>query len=400
LKNKIYEGVRVLEISDEKGMYCGRLLAETGMEVIKIEQPGGDAMRMAAPFAGGDADREKSIFWLYHNAGKKSVILDFKTAEGIDQFRKLAKTADVIIETLKPGEMEAYGLSYEALSGENPKLIMCSITAFGQDGPYAQWSAASDMIPFALAGNMYEAGVPGMNNAPLALGRNICYNATSLYAAVAVLGYLRQAKQTGRGCHIDAAAVEVAGLWKNESLANPQRFPYLPIRRKAGSNGPFPPSGLFKCKDGGVYLVGMALWGPLSDWCKEAGIDIGQFDEPQYKVPNNDNPDIIAHSEEIIALVEELCGHYTKDELFREGLKRRIPIVPMNSPEEVCSDEHYRERDFFTEVVHPVAGAAMYPGAPAKLSRTPFVVDAPAPVLGADTAQILAEMTHGQGGEG
>jgi crotonobetainyl-CoA:carnitine CoA-transferase CaiB-like acyl-CoA transferase len=386
----IYEGVRVLELSDEKGMYCGKLLAEVGMEVIKIEPPQGDAMRLTAPFVNGEEDKEKSIFWLYHNTGKKSVTLDLETEGGRDTFRKLAKDADIIIETFTPGKMKEYGISYEELKEINPKLIMCSITAFGQDGPYAQWNSSSDMIPFAIAGNMYEAGLPGMKNEPLTLGRNICYNATGLYAAVGILAQLRQVQKTGEGCHIDAAAVETAGLWKNEAMANPQRFPYLIDRHKAGSNGPFPPSGLFKCKDGGVYLVGMALWGPLSDWCKEVGMDIGQFDEEKYKIPNNDNPDIIAHADEIIGLVNELCSHYTKDELYQEGLKRRIPIVPMNSPEEVCNDVHYAEREYFVEVDHPVAGKAMYPGAPAKLSRTPFTVNEPAPLLGADTDSILS----------
>ncbi len=386
----IYEGVRVLEISDEKGMYCGKLLAEVGMEVIKIEPPGGDEMRLSPPFADGKEDKERSIFWLYHNTGKKSVVLDLEKEEGQNLFRSLAKTADVVIETLPPGKMDEYGISYEELKKENPKLIMCSLTAFGQDGPYAKWNASSDMIPFAIAGNMYESGMPGMLNEPLTLGRNICYNAAGLYAGVAILAKLRQAAKTGEGCHIDAAAIETAALWKNEAMANPQRFPYLTDRHKAGSNGPFPPSGLFKCKDGGVYLVGMALWKPLSDWCKEIGMDIGQFDDEKYKIPNNDNPDVIAHADEIIGLVNELCGHYTKNELYLEGLKRRIPIVPMNSPEEVCNDEHYAERGFFVEITHPQAGTAKYPGAPAKMGRTPFLTDKPAPMLGADTEEILS----------
>lgn len=390
MESKIYEGVRVLEISDEKGMYCGKLLAQVGMEVIKIEPPQGDAMRLFAPFAGGVEDKEKSIFWLYHNTGKKSVVLDLETEEGQQMFKKLAKTADVIIETLAPGQMASYGLDYETLKQENPKLIMCSITAFGQDGPYAKWKASSDMIPFAIAGNMYEAGIPGMQNKPLTLGRNICNNSTSLYAAVAILGILRQVNKTGKGCYIDAAAVETAGLWKNEALANPQRFPYIADRRKSGSEGPFPPSGLYKCKDGGVYLVGMALWGVISEWCKEIGMDIGIFDEDKYKIPSNSNPDVIAHQDEINALVRELCSHYTKEELYQEGLKRHIPIVPMNSPKEVCEDIHYSEREYFVRVEHPAAGAALYPGAPVKLTRTPLRTGDAAPLLGADTEAVLS----------
>ncbi|MBQ9030519.1 MAG: CoA transferase [Parasporobacterium sp.] len=390
--SKIYEGIRVLEISDEKGMYCGKLLAQAGMEVIKIESPEGDPMRLCPPFAGGIKDRERSIFWLCNNAGKKSVTLDITSSEGQETFRKLAKTADVVLETLEPGKMAEYGLSYEDLTKENAGLVMCSITNFGQDGPYAHWNASSEMIPFAIAGNMGESGKPGFNYEPLSFGRNVIYNGTCVYAATAILAGLRKAKLTGEGTYIDAAVIEACGLWKNESTANPQRFPYLPDRRKAGSNGPFPPDGLYQCSDGSAYVVGMARWSDLCDWCIEKGVDVGEFGNPEYRVAENDNPHVVAHGDEIRALLSQVTVQYTKKELYEEGIRRHIPVVPMNSPQEVCEEPHYQEREYFVELEHPVAGKAMYPGAPAKLTRTPMDVTGVAPLLGADNEAILGNL--------
>lgn len=387
--NGIYEGKRVLEISDEKGMYCGKLLAEAGMEVIKIEPEGGDPQRLWGPFAGGIEDKERGLFWIYYNAGKKSITLDISSPEGQSVFKELAKDADIIIETLPVGEMAKYGLAYDDIRAINKKIIYCSMSPFGQNGPYAKWNSSSDMLAFAMAGNMYEAGLPGMNYEPLNIGRNFVNTAACCYAAVAILAYLRRVSATGEGIYIDTAAIEVAGLWKNEALANPQRFPYLADRKKTGSAGPFPPTGLFTCKDGGVYLVGMALWGPLADWMKEVGMDIGEFDGEKYRLANNANVDIMAHADEIMALVTELCSHYTKAELYNEGIKRHIPIVPMYSPQEVCEEEHYNERGYFVETDHPVAGKTKYPGAPARFTKTPLKVGDPAPLLGADNAEIL-----------
>ena len=390
--SRIYEGIRVLEISDEKGMYCGKLLAQAGMEVIKIEPLEGDLARLWPPFAGGKADKEKSIFWLYNNTGKKSVTLDITSEAGQEIFRKLAKTADVILETLEPGKMEEYGLSYETLSKENPKLVMCSITNFGQDGPYAHWHASSDMIPFAIAGNMGEVGKPGFNYEPLSFGRNVVYNGAGAYTAVSVLAALRKAKLTGEGMYIDSAVVEVCGLWKNESAANPQRFPYMPDRRKVGSNGPFPPDALYKCSDGSAYIAGMSRWSALCDWCIEKGVDVGEFGNPEYRVAQNDNPYVVSHGDEIREVLGRMTVQYTKKELYEEGLRRRIPVVPMYSPQEVCEEPHYLEREFFVEVDHPVAGKAMYPGAPAKLTKTPMDVSGAAPLLGADNEAVLGNL--------
>ncbi len=388
----IYEGKRVLEISDEKGMYCGKLLTMVGMEVIKIEPEEGDPQRLWGPFAGHIEDKERGLFWIYYNTGKKSVTLDIYSDEGKEIVKKLASEADVLIETLDPGEMAKLGLGYEDIKAVNPMIVYCSITTFGQDGPYVNWNASSEIIPYALAGNMNENGRPGFNYAPLSMGRNFTYNASGLYSAVAILAYVRRAVATGEGAYLDTAAIEVAALWRNEDIANPQRFPYTPERKKLGSATPFPPGGMFKCKDGSVFIVGMSQWKSLSEWMKESGMDIGEFDDEKYKIAHNTNPDVCAHADELNALVAELCEKYTKDELYKGGLKWHVPVVPMFSPEDVYTDEHYNERGFFVRVNHPVAGECNYPGAPARLTETPLKVDQAAPLLGSSNEEILGNM--------
>lgn len=392
MNNTIYKGIRVLDLSDEKGMYCGKLLAEVGMEVIKIEPPEGDRARSYAPFAGGEADRERSIFWLYHNTGKKSVTLDMESEKGRAAFRKLAATADVLIETYAPGKMAVWGLGYDELIKENPGLIMLSITPFGQTGPYRDWRASSDLIPYAMAGPMFETGLPGAENEPLYTGRNLLSNAACIYGATAILAALRGRRRNGIGAYFDLALVECCAVWRNAGLAYAQIPPDYRLLQKSGSEGPFPPDSFYLCKDGGVYFVGMSLWGIISDWMKVVGMDIGQFDEPRFKVAVNQNPDLIAHQVEARALVAELCMRYTKDELYQEGIKRHIPICPMNSPAEIREEPQYVERDYFVEVDHPVAGKARYPGAPAKLTDSPMEADKPAPLLGQDNAAIFAQL--------
>lgn len=392
MKNTIYEGLRVLDLSDEKGMYCGKLLAEVGMEVIKVESTEGDRARRYPPFAGGKEDPECGIFWLYHNAGKKAVTLDLETEQGRAGFKKLAATADVILETFEPGRMAAWGLGYDELKKDNADLIMLSITPFGQTGPYRDWKASSDLIPYAMAGPMFETGLPGAENEPLYTGRNLLSNAACIYGATAVLAALRGKRRNGTGAYFDLALVECCAVWRNAGLAYAQIPPSYRLLQKSGSEGPFPPDSFYRCKDGGVYFVGMSLWGVISDWMKEIGMEIGQLDEPQYKVAMNQNPDLIAHQDEARTLVAELCMHYTKDELYQEGIKRHIPICPMNSPAEISQEPQYVEREFFVEIDHPVAGKSRYPGAPAKLTGSPLEADKPAPLLGQDNAAILAPL--------
>ena len=150
-------GRRVLELADEKGVYCGKLLADMGADVIKIERPGGDATRRIPPFWQDEAHPEKSLFFMYMNASKRGVTLDITKPEGRDIFKQLAQTADIILETFPPGYLDALGLGYETLKGSNRRLVLTSITGFGQTGPYKDFKAA-DIVAAALGGAMYVTG--------------------------------------------------------------------------------------------------------------------------------------------------------------------------------------------------------------------------------------------------
>lgn len=389
MENQIYSNIRVLELTNEIGMYCGKLLAETGMEVIKIEPLDGDPSRRWPPFVNNIPDKEHSIFWLYHNTGKKSITINLNSEEGRHQFCKLAQESDVILESLPVGQMEEWGFDYTSLVKTNERLIMCSITPFGQTGPYRNWKASSDMLPFALGGNMYEIGIPGMNYAPLNFGRNLCNNAACMYAATAILAALREQKKSGKGCYIDMSVSEAAALWRCEAMANTQRFPSMLDRQKNGSKGPFPPTGLFRCKDGSVYISGMAQWSILVDWCIECGIDVGEFSDSKYRIDKNDNPDITAHENEINSLLAELCSRYTRAEICAEGKARHVPIEPMNTPEDIFNDTQFGEREYFVNVRHEKAGETLYPGAPVKFTKTPLKVDVPAPELGSSNKLLF-----------
>lgn len=156
-QESLLDGYRVLDLTDEKGLLCGRMLADLGADVIKIEKPGGDPARFRGPFYKDDPHPEKSFYWFALNLNKRSVTLDVETADGRDIFNRLVKTADFVIESFPPGHMKDIGLGYEALEKINPRVILTSITPFGQTGPYKDWKA-SELVAWAMGGFMFLCG--------------------------------------------------------------------------------------------------------------------------------------------------------------------------------------------------------------------------------------------------
>ncbi|MCK4722097.1 MAG: CoA transferase, partial [Dehalococcoidia bacterium] len=188
--------IRVLDLADAKGVYCTKLLADLGADVIKIERPGGDPMRNIGPFFHDEPDPEKSLYWFHFNTSKRSITLNLETADGREVLKKLAKTADVMVETFSPGHLEQIGLGYQTLRELNPRLILTSITPFGQTGPYRDFEG-SDMIAQAVGGLMYLPGFP--EDPPCRIYGSQAYHSASVQAAVGTMIALYARELTGEG---------------------------------------------------------------------------------------------------------------------------------------------------------------------------------------------------------
>ena len=377
-------GVRVLDLANENGVNSTKCLANLGAEVIKVEPPQGDGTRFIAPFAGGEKHAEKSLFHAHHNGGKKSITLDYTKGRGKEVFLELVKESDVLVETSSPGTMESIGLDYESLKKINPKLIMCSITPFGQKGPYAKWNASSDIVPFALHGAMFEYGSPGRE--PLQMGLNMVANGAGLYAVVGILSSLYARNIDGVGDYLDISLSKVMNSWRNVAHGLSQYTGSIPQR--TGAQGMFAPSNFFECKDGYVYLVSSGHWSNLIEWMKEMGVDIGDKDDPKYLVDMGSNKHLFEEIDLVNQMVNELTRQFTMQECVEEGQRRAIPFGSLETPETMLGNPHYKAREMFVDSEHPVIGSYKATGSPIKFSGAEMNTAIRAPLLGEHNEEI------------
>ncbi len=366
----LLSGYRVLDLSSALGAFCGKLLHDLGMDVIKVEPPQGDALRSEPPFAKGHSHREGSLRFAYLNAGKRSITLDITRESGRKLLLELVRRCDFLLETFEPGFLAANRLDYAALVEQNPKLILISLTGFGQSGPYAHFRAP-DLVTTAMGGLLYISGDPSL--APCNPPETQGYYYGSLFAAYGATLALWQRETRGIGAHIDASVQ--ASLALHEHVA----FNYSAegrVMKRAGSQHQHnAPANLFKCKNGYIALfVTQNHWPILlkvwEDHPKE-------LDDPKWINSNLRRQ----HAEYINAQVTTYTSRFLKEDLAELMQKHGIPGLPVNSPSDFMRDPHIQARGFFSSVVHPVLGVLKQPG-------NPFMVDgkrAPAeaaPVLG------------------
>jgi benzylsuccinate CoA-transferase BbsE subunit len=374
----------VIEIADESGVYCGKLLADMGADVIKIERPGGDATRAIPPFVDGAPAADASFFFAYMNTSKRGVTLDLSRREGQELFRKLAATADLVIETLPPGRLDELGIGYDALAAENTALVFTSITGFGQTGPQRDF-ASSDLVASALGGAMTATGDAA--DPPVALAGSQAQIATSTCAAASSLIALHHSRLAGVGQRVDISALEVVasvthicgvGKWLDDGIVP-----------KRGGTGLFAsmPSGAYECRDGLVYLMvnRPAHWQALAQWIHEATGNEEVLD-PMFEGPSSNR---IPYRELLDLFIGEFTARFRVDEIYREGQRRHIAFTPVNTATQACKDRHLAARDFFVEVEHPTAGTLRQPGAPYRHAKTPWRIGRPAPQVGEHNGEIL-----------
>ena len=379
-------GYRVLDLSGPLGVYCGKLMADMGADVIKVEPPSGDPMRRIGPFVHDDPHPERSLYWLHFNTNKRGITLDLTASEGASLFLELAKKADVVLETFQPGFLDSLGLGYSDLNALNPGLVYLSVTPFGQTGPYKDY-VASDLIGFAMGGYMYVTGWP--DTPPTRLWGSQAYHTASNRAFIAALLAFYHRLNTGHGQYVDVSMQEaVAATTEHVNVAYIyQGTPAVRCGFRHG--GQF--VATWKCVDGYVSITTntQRAWDDLRAWMAREDM-AGDLMSEEY------NDRFILRGERS-GHIEELIGkwamHHNRQEITDWGQARHHPWGPVATPGEVLDNPQLWHRGFFIEVEHQEFGATFtYPGAPYKLLHSPRKLRRTAPRIG----QHNTEVYHGE----
>jgi len=384
------KGVRVLDLTHYiVGPFATRWLAGNGADVIKIERPnGGDPARRLGPFFRDEVQPEKSGLFLFLNIGKRGVTLNLKHDLGVSIFKELVKTADIVVESFKPGVMARLGLDHETLDKINPKLIMTSISNFGQTGPYRDYKT-SELILRGMGEAMIMSG--RADREPVRIGGTMSLHQAGLAAAVGTLGAFLGCVFHGVGQHVDMSMMEAltmaAPTQKNCCLIAYQYCGEEEPRFLSFDTGY--PMGVFPCQDGYFSIYGGRTY-----------IDrvIRMLGEPEFlKDPKWTAPMAQAEpllKEEFEAFLLGWSMQRTKKEVMRIGQENRVPCVAVQDMSEVAIDPHLNARGFFSELTHPIVGKLTYPGRPFTMSETPFQMTRPAPLLGQHNQEVYEELGH------
>jgi crotonobetainyl-CoA:carnitine CoA-transferase CaiB-like acyl-CoA transferase len=379
--------LRVLDLSRVlAGPWAGQLLADLGAEVIKVERPGeGDDTRgWGPPFAKGPdgQDTTESAYYLSANRGKRSVTIDFTRPDGQELVRQLAAKSDVVLENFKLGGLAKYGLDYPSLKAVKPGIVYCSITGFGQDGPYAA-RAGYDFLIQGMGGLMSLTGEPG--GMPVKVGVALTDIFTGMYATAAILAALAHRDRSGLGQYIDLALLDV----QVAVLAN-QASNYLvggQVPQRLGNAHPnIVPYQAFATADGHIILA-VGNDGQFRRFCEVAGRpDLGT--DPRYAA----NVDRVKNREVLVPILAELVAGRTSAQWIAALEGAGVPCGPIHDLAGVFADPQVIHRGLKVEIPHPTAGSVAMAANPIKMSETPIAYDRAPPLLGADTARVLGDL--------
>ena len=379
---------RVLDLTGPEGVFCGKLLADYGAEVIKVEPPTGDVTRQRPPFISDVPGIERSSYFLFYNTNKKSVTVDLETSEGQVVFKKLAASADVLIESFPVNYMQSLGLDYDSLRQVNPGLIMASITPFGQTGPWKDYKS-TDLISLAASGFMQITGDP--DGPPLRQGNEQSHFPGAQHAATAIMGALfYRDMQDGRGQYIDVSMQEAMITYYTDAhpaLAYIQRGENV---TRVGTNSTLViPLGAYPSKDGWISagIITPREWENLSNWMFEVTGNEEILNE-DYKGGNQDRA---PYNDIITAPVIDFTTRFTSEELFHQGQERNLVFIPVNTVSDLLVDPQLDASNFWFDIDHADAGNLKYPlGVFDSEEVTPTTN--PAPYLGQDNEVIFGEL--------
>lgn len=389
------DGLRVLELADEKGQFCGKLMADLGADVIKIEPPGGQQTRLGGPFLNDIPHRERSLSFWHYNTSKRGITLNLERADGKRLFQCLAPSADIILETYPPGYLPSLGLGYEELSLLNPRLIMCALTPFGQTGPWRDYQT-SDLLQLAAGGQMACCGydpedVP--DAPPIAPGGGNAWHIGCHYAYMAILAAVCYRNMTGEGQYIDASIHEACAL-TTEAAVPIYIYTGQVVRRhtgRAAAPDKTEPTQFATGDDGWLnttrsgFNLTPARLRQLAEWMNSYGLAQDLLEEKYQSAAT-----IQENSAHIAEVLGSFFANIDLEEAWHGGQERGLPWGAVRTMDEIIDDPHLQDRGFFVDVEHPEVGRTfMYPGAPALYSRSPWRISRRAPLIGEHNTEIF-----------
>lgn len=395
---QLLQGLRVLDLTDEKGLLCGKLLADMGADVILVEPPGGNPARNIGPFYQDQPSQDTSLFWLAYNTNKRSIVLDLHQLDGQALFRRLVEQTDVVLESFTPGTLDALDLGYGILRELNPQVILTSITPFGQTGPHASYQGP-DLVGMGLGGFMQLTG--DADKPPLRVGFPQAYMHAAAEAAAGTLVAYYAREQIGHGQHVDVS-MQTCVIW---TLMMASAYPQL-HGDDLSRNGVFlSVSGIrmrtvYPCKDGfmSFFTIGGALGAgtmrQLLLWMESEGLPLGilgeidweTWDLAAWAAGDESLQDTIEATEQ---QVTDFFMRHTKNELYEGAIARHMLLAPITDVRDIMENQQLADRDYFVPLHHEDLGATLfYPGPFAKFSKTPLQITRRAPRLGEHNAKV------------
>jgi crotonobetainyl-CoA:carnitine CoA-transferase CaiB-like acyl-CoA transferase len=380
--------IRVLDLTHYiAGPYCTKLLADFGADVIKIERPdGGDPARRYGPFPLDEPHPEKSALFLHLNTNKRGITLNLKSSAGRDLFKTLVREVDILVENFSPRVMPNLGLAYEILEQLNPRLVMTSISNFGQTGPYRDYKA-QDIVIYAMGGAMQQTGVP--DREPLKMAGNLMQYQGGAMAATATMVGLYAAQLQGIGQHLDVSLFETHAGTVDRRSTFLMAYAYAGEEGRRRDFGPqgILPRGIYPCQDGYIYIHVTDQWWPrLVQMLEQPDL----LTDPRFATPAARLS--TEHQPAFDAIFYPWLLERTKQEIMERAQAARVLATAVNTPEDVLKDGHFQARGYFVEVTHPEAGCVTQPGAPFHMAETPWGIRRPAPRLGQHNEEIYGGM--------
>jgi len=390
--------IRALDLTDDKGFLCGKILADLGADVIKVERPGGDPSRKIGGFWGDTPDPEKSLYWFAYNLNKRGIILNIESAEGREIFKKLVRTADFLIESFAPGYLDKLGIGYADLSSINKGIIMASITPFGQEGPYRDYKGP-DIVVMGMSGTLYQTGE--YDGPPVHISMpQACLHAGADAAVGCMVAYYHR-EATGEGQYVDVSMQQSAAWFQANAVPTWELNRGILRRSGAYRAGMSKDAGhrqVWQCRDGYLFFnviggrTGAKSLSALVAWMDEEGLATDYQRNMDW-----DNFDMFTvtkdEMQKILQPVGEFFMRHTSHELLEGAVRRGVSLGPLSSMQDLLNDRCLKERNFWKEIEHPELGTSLtYPREFVRSSEVDCSTRFRAPLIGEHNEEIYKEI--------